>query len=165
VLRLLDSESYRKIEDAPHPEMRVIRPGFTGVRDAAIFIGTEGWVALGYDNVFTNPASLMESVIGPNEIRLPDSALPEIPAGMPKSHQQVATAAHHQNWIQAIRGGKPPVGDIESAVRSDMVCQLSELCVRTGQSLKWDPARETIKGNQAARKMMSRPMRGPWQLA
>jgi hypothetical protein len=77
----------------------------------------------------------------------------------------VATAAHHQNWIRAIRAGTPGVGDIEGAVRSDLVSNLSELCVRTGKSLRWDPRKETITGNHAARKMMARPMRAPWGVA
>jgi hypothetical protein len=84
---------------------------------------------------------------------------------MSKGLQEVATAGHHQNWIQAIRTGKPAVGDIEGAVRSDMVSNLSELCVRTGKSLQWDPRKETITGNDEARKMMARPMRAPWRVA
>ena len=77
----------------------------------------------------------------------------------------MATAGLHQNWIQAIRNGSQPVGDIESAVRSDMISQLVELCVRTGQSLRWNPEKKTIEGNDQARKMMSRSMRGPWKLS
>jgi hypothetical protein len=107
----------------------------------------------------------MDSAIGPNEIHLPDNALPAIPAGMSTGQQQVYTAAHHQDWIKAIRNGTQPVGDIEGAVPSDMVSLVSELCVRTGQSLRWDPKAQTITGIEAARKMMSRPMRGGWKLS
>jgi hypothetical protein len=54
------------------------------------------------------------------------------------------------------------VGDIEGAVRSDLVSLLSELCVRTGQSLRWDPVQQTILDNDMARMMIRRPMRSPW---
>jgi predicted dehydrogenase len=165
VLHLVDSESYRKYEDAPHPEMPWGRPGVTNVHNGAVFIGTEGWVIVSYEKAVTSPSSLMQSTIGPNEIHLPDSSLAAIPEGMSKGHQEVATAAHHQNWMRAIRGGMAPVGDIEGAVRSDLVSNLAELCVRTGKSLRWDPLEETIMGNDEARKMIARPMRAPWRVA
>ena len=164
-MQFCDNETYRKHDDAPHPEMPWGRKGVTNVANGAVFLGTEGWVIVAYEKVVTSPASLMDSSIGPNEIHLPDNALPAIPDGMSKGQQQVYTAAHHQDWIKAIRNGTKPVGDIEGAVRSDMVSQLAELCVRTGQSLRWDPKAHTIVGNEAARKMMSRPLRGGWKLS
>jgi hypothetical protein len=151
--------------DAPHPEMPWGRKGVTNVHNGAVFIGTQGWVMVSYEKVATHPATLMDSAIGPHEVHLPDSALASIPAGMPSGHQEVATAGLHQNWIRAIRNATPTVGGIESAVRSDMISQLAELCVRTGQSLRWNPAKQVIEGNDQARKMMSRSMRGPWKLS
>lgn len=165
VLHFVDNETYRKYNDAPHPEMPWGRRGVTNVHNGAVFIGTEGWVIVSYEKVAANPASLIDSVIGPNEIHLPDTALSSIPAGMPLGHQEVATAGHHQNWIQCIRGGGQPVGEIEGAVSSDLVSLLSELSVRTGASLGWDPVKQTVVGNEAARKMMARPMRAPWKLS
>lgn len=165
VLHFVDNQSYHQYTDAPHPVMPWGRKDVTNVHNGAVFIGTEGWVIVSYEKVVTNPGTLMDSEIGPSEIHLPDAALPSIPAGMAQGHQQVATAGHHQNWIQAIRNGTQPVGDIEGAVHSDMVSLLSELCVRTGQGLTWDPRKRTIVGNEAARKMISRPMRGHWALS
>ncbi len=165
VLHYVDNETYRSYEEAPHPEMPWGRKGVTNVHNGAVFMGTEGWVIVSYEKVVTQPASLMDSEIGPSEIHLPDSSLASVPADMPKGHQQFATGGHHQNWIQGIRTGAKPVGDIEGAARGDLVCQLVELCVRTGQSLTWDPAKQTIAGNDGARKMMARPMRAPWKLA
>jgi hypothetical protein len=165
VLHMVDDGTYRQYEDAPHPEMPWGRKGVTNVHNGAVFIGSEGWVIVSYEKVVTHPPNLMESEIGPNEIHLPDSSLASIPAGMPRGQQQVSTAAHHQNWIHAIRNGTPPVCGIETAVRSDLISQLAELCVRTGASLRWDPKQETIVGNEAARRMIRRPMRKPWQVA
>lgn len=164
-VHFVDATTYRRFEDAPHPEMPWGRRGVTNVHNGAVFIGSEGWVIVSYEKVVTHPDSLMESVIGPNEIHLPDSALPTIPQGMPTGQQQVATAAHHQNWIQAILKGTPTVGDIEGAAASDLISNLSDLCIRTGGSLRWDPRKQTIAGNEAARKLMSRPMRDPWKLS
>jgi hypothetical protein len=162
VLDFMDSRTYRDLTDVPQP---VINPPRPGVPNGAVFIGSEGWVVVSYGNdgkVVTQPASLMESVIGPNEIHIADSALESIPANLPKGFQQTLTAGHHQNWIRAIRTGSPVVDPIESAFRSDMISQLSQLCILTGQPVRWDPKNETIVGNDAAKKLMKRPMRAPW---
>jgi len=165
VLQMVDSDTYKKFTDAPHPEMPFGRPGVTNVHNGAVFMGSEGWAIVSYEKVvFSNPA-VMESVIGPNEVHLPDTALTVIPKGMPRGHQQEATAAHHQNWIRAIRGEVKTVGDIEGAVRSDLVSQLCNLCIRTGQPVRWDPKKQTIVDNDAARKLIQRPMRVPWGVA
>ena len=161
-LDFMDSSTYRDLPDVPHP---VINSPGTTVPNGVVFVGTDGWVVVSYGNdgkVVTQPALLIESVIGPNEIHILDSALETIPANLPKGFQQTLTAGHHQNWIRAIRTGSPVVDPIESAFRSDMISQLSQLCIRTGQPVRWDPKKETIVGNDEARKMIKRPMRAPW---
>jgi hypothetical protein len=162
MLDFMDERTYRDLPDVPHP---VITPPDITVPNGVVFIGTDGWVIVSYGNdgrVVTQPASLIESEIGPNEIHIADSALETIPANLPKGFQQTLTAGHHQNWIRAIRTGGSVVDPIESAFRSDMISQLSQLCIRTGQPLQWDLKKETIVGNDEAQKMMKRPMRAPW---
>jgi hypothetical protein len=168
VLHFLDSHSYHELPDAPHPPM-VWGKTAAGAEDrrmpnGAVFVGTEGWVIVNYGQVLTQPASLMGSVIGPNEIRLHDSALAKLPDTLPKGFQQALTAAHHQDWIRAIRTGAPVADPIESAFRSDMVSQLADLCIRTGQPVRWNPGTETIEGNEMARIMMRKAMRSPWHV-
>lgn len=163
ILRMVDNETYKRYRDAPHPQMPFGRPGVTQVHNGAVFIGSEGWAIVSYEKVVTHPANLMDSEIGASEIKLIDSALSAVPPGMAKGHQQTATAAHHQNWLKAIRGQAKAVGgDIESAVRSDLISNLCELCVRTGAPLGWDPARQRITGNAEAARLAKRPMRAPW---
>ena len=160
VLHFLDNETYKGIADAPHPDLA--RPGVSFVHNAAIFVGTRGWVAIAYERVAAEPASLIGSEIGPQEFHLHASPHSEEQA---PGRMQSGVAAHHQDWIESIRTGKPPVTSIESAVSSDLVSQLSDLCIRTGRSVRWDPEKRTIVGNDAARKMISRPTRKPWTLA
>jgi hypothetical protein len=50
-------------------------------------------------------------------------------------------------------------------VRSDLVSHLCDIAVRTGRTIHWDPVKETITGDEAARKMMFRQMRKPWKLS
>jgi len=165
-LHFMDNNTYHDLPDAPHPQLAFdMNPASAApnkLPNGSVFVGNEGWVIVNYGKVVTHPANLMDSRIGPNETHLPDSALETIPAGLPKGFQQTLTAGHHQNWIRAIRTGSPTVDGIDSAFRSDMISQLSELCIRTGQPVRWDPKKETITGNEAARRMIKRPMRSPW---
>jgi hypothetical protein len=60
-----------------------------------------------------------------------------------------------------VRDLLPP---IEVAVRSDTLCHLSDIAMRLGRKLKWDPAQEEFVGDAEANRMRSRPMRSPWRL-
>jgi hypothetical protein len=168
-MHFMDSGTYHDLPDAPHPPVVWGRAAdgsdVKQMPNGAVFVGTEGWVIVNYGRVITHPASLIGSVIGPNEKRIRDSALEKVPEGLPKGFQQALTAGHHQNWIRAIRNGSPVVDDIESAFRSDMVSQLADICIRTGEPVRWDPLKQTILGNETARAMMRKPMRSPWGVA
>ena len=159
VLRFVDNETYKGITDAPHPPL--FRAGVDFVHNAAIFIGTKGWVAIAYEAVATYPDGLMKAEIGPNEIHLHRSPHSE---EQTPGKMQSGVAAHHQDWIESIRSGKPPITSIESAVHSDLISQLSDLCIRTGKPVRWDPVKRTILGNPEAVKQMSRPARKPWSV-
>jgi len=168
-MHFMDNNTYHSLPGVPHPsEVWGRNPDGSELKvmpNGAVFIGSEGWVIVNYGKVIAHPASLMTSVIGANEKRIPHSALARIPAGLPKGFQQALTAGHHQQWINAIRNGGAPVDGIESAFRSDMVSQLSDLCLRTGAPIRWDPVMETITNNETARAMMRKPMRSPWGVA
>lgn len=162
-LRVVDNVTYQKLTDAPQPmDASFDRTTPTKLQNGAVFIGTEGWLIVGYERNFASKAGLLESEIGPSEKRLPESALASIPAGMISRYQQVATAGHHQNWVKAIKGEAKPVGDLEGAVRSNRISLLCELVLRTGASLRWDNQRMTILDNEEAKRRMKRPMRAPW---
>jgi hypothetical protein len=50
-------------------------------------------------------------------------------------------------------------------VRSDIISHLSDIAVRTGEKIAWDPIRDKlVAGSDKARAMLSRPMRAPWTL-
>jgi hypothetical protein len=160
VIHFSDNETYKNKAGLPHPDLS--RPGVPFVHNAAIFIGTEGWVAVAYEKVAAHPASLLTSEIGPGEIHLhasPQSPLPHAIRTSP------GVRPHHQDWIASILSGKDPVSPMETAVKSDLISQLSDLAIRTGSMVRWDPVKQTITGNEEARRMMSQPMRKPWKLA
>jgi predicted dehydrogenase len=125
----------------------IFRPG----SDRTKFIGDEGWiqVARGRDNTKASDPALLETEIDPDDTQL------------------LVSQAHQANFIEAIKAGDPQaaVSNLKDAVRSDVISQLCDIAVRTGETITWDPAEQKlVQGSDQARAMLSRPMRAPWTL-
>ncbi len=69
---------------------------------------------------------------------------------------------HKQDWFEAIRTGRPPIMDIESAHRAGTLCILGNLSYRLGRTLQWDGANERVIGDEQANRLLSRPHRYPY---
>ena len=54
------------------------------------------------------------------------------------------------------------IDPIDDAVRSDSIGHLSEIAVRTGRKITWDPVKESIIGDSDAERYLSRTMRDPF---
>ncbi|MCK4291656.1 MAG: Gfo/Idh/MocA family oxidoreductase [Planctomycetes bacterium] len=104
------------------------------------------WVYVKRGKLEANPKSVLEEVIGPNEIHLYESR------------------DHRQNFLDCIKSRKEPIAPAEVAHRSISVGLLGEIAMLTEQKLRWDPDKEVFPGNDAANRMLSRPMRSPWHL-
>ena len=116
--------------------------------DLTIFYGTKGRVQVGRGRrtFRTDPPSLATSKIGPDDVHLPVSR-------------------HHQhNLLDAIKTRSQPVSNIVDAVRSDTISHLSDIAIRTGRKIRWDPKTERIIGDEQASRMLGRAMRAPWRL-
>ena len=111
-----------------------------------MFIGTQGWVNVDRSRAYANPPSLLNSVIGPGEIRLYKSR------------------DHRRNFLDCIKTRSEPISPVRAAVRSDTISHLSNIAIRTGRKIKWDPEKEVIIGDETTSRMLSRPMRSPWHL-
>ena len=108
------------------------------------FVGDKGWVSASRGGMDAEPKSLLGVKIRPDEIRL------------------LQDNDHYRNFVSSVRSRKTPVSNIESAVQSDFMSQLSDIAIRTGRKIAWDPVKETIVGDESAARMMRRPMREPW---
>jgi len=113
------------------------------------FQGTDGWVFVKEGHlggrVDSNPKSLLRVPIGPGEVHL-------------------KVSAHHQrNFLDCVKTRAETISPVDVAVRSDALCQLSDIAMRTGRKLKWDPDKEVFIGDAGANAMLKRPMRPPWK--
>lgn len=114
--------------------------------DQTRFVGSEGWVAAARGAIQAEPASLLTAKLRPEDVHL-----------LQDNH-------HHRNFITAVKARTTPVSDVDSAVQSDFISQLSDIAVRSGRKIRWDPARETIVGDESASRLLARAQRAPWHL-
>lgn len=130
------------------------KPGF-GTR----FEGTEGWVEFGYKGVQTSPESLKTSKIGSNEIHLPVSN-PERQEDASRNY----IPDHVRNFVDCVKSRQDPIEPVEVGHRTASLCHLGNIAMKLRRKLQWDPAREQFVNDEEADRMLTRPMRGPWQL-
>ena len=71
---------------------------------------------------------------------------------------------HQLNFIDAIQGKTETVSDLDAAIRSDIICHLSDIAIRTGKEVKWDEKKKTIVGDDQQISMMKRDMRSGYGL-
>jgi hypothetical protein len=116
---------------------------FTTGSDSTRFIGEEGWIQITRRGIDAEPKSLVAGFAPPARF-----------SDMGRNHAR--------NFLDAVRRQVAPESPIETALRSDLISHLSNIAVRTGRKIRWDPAKETIVGDDEAEKMMHRPMRKPW---
>jgi len=114
------------------------------------FEGEDGWVFVKERHLGgtfdAHPKSLLRDPIRPDEVRLPVS-----------NH-------HQKNFLDAVKSRNDPVAPIEVAVRSDTLCQLTDVATRLGRKLRWAPEREIFPDDPGANRWLTRPMRAPWTL-
>ncbi|MBM4020949.1 MAG: Gfo/Idh/MocA family oxidoreductase [Planctomycetes bacterium] len=68
---------------------------------------------------------------------------------------------HKENFYRCIRDGGLPVSDAFSHLITMNSCHLAAIAARLGRTITWDPATETIKGDEQAQSMTARtPRRG-----
>jgi predicted dehydrogenase len=121
-----------------------------GIEMGAKFIGDSGWVHVtrgaikaGSDSLLRDPANK-------------DGAMPiKLPVSLD----------HTRNFVDAVKSGTRAICDIETSVRSDMLCQLASIALKAERKLAWDPRAESFASDEAANALLNqRPFRGDWKL-
>lgn len=110
------------------------------------FEGDRGWVHVDRSRITAEPPSLLAIQFGPSDICLERSS------------------NHSGNFIECVRTRRPPICNVDVGHHTYVVCALSDIAIRLGRKLRWDPQRELFPGDPEATRMLSRPMREPWTL-
>jgi predicted dehydrogenase len=74
-------------------------------------------------------------------------------------------AMNSRNFLDSIRSRKRPLCDVEDGHRVAVACNLANMSLRLGRSIRWDAEREVVIGDKEAAAMCVRPYRSPWDAA
>ena len=67
-----------------------------------------------------------------------------------------------KDFLKAIASRGRPVADIEQGYISTASCILANLALKLGRSLRWDPVKGEVIGDEEANRLLRRPYRAPW---
>ena len=79
-----------------------------------------------------------------------------------ETHVAPAIRGHMKDFLRNIASRGKPVADIEQGYISTTSCILANLSMQLGRSLKWDPVKGKVVGDDAANRLLKRPYRAPW---
>ncbi len=111
------------------------------------FEGSEGWIEADYSSrkLTAHPESILQSEIKDDEIHL-------------------RFKSDKGDFIDAVKTRGQTLEDAEVGHRTTSLCQIGHIAIQIGKSLDWDPQNERFKNNDAANKLLTRPMHAPWNL-
>jgi predicted dehydrogenase len=119
------------------------------------FIGDQGWVRADRSGIWSEPASLVKVNFGPKDVRLHAS---------PDCGDQYSYTSHTADFFRSVRTRQDPVSPVEEGHAASTLGNVSDICLRLGRKLKWDPAQQQFVGDDDANAMLSRPARSPWTI-
>jgi predicted dehydrogenase len=130
---------------------RLAKPIVTQYRERWVdhgttFFGSEGWVSVDRSGVYASDPKLLKIKIGPNDVHL------------------YRSPRQDRNFVDCIKTRAATVNPVESAIRSDSISHLSDVAIRAGRPIRWDPQKEEVIGDEHAMRMLNRPLRAPWRL-
>ena len=128
-------------------ELTITSEGDNGI----LFEGTEGRFFVNRGKITGKPVEDLKS--NP----LPDGAIEAIYGGK-------VSANHTANFIEGMKSRKQPISDVWSHNRMLEICHLSNIAMRLGRELNWDPVKREIIGDTRANSFLSRENRKGFEI-
>jgi predicted dehydrogenase len=128
-------------------ELMITSDGDNGI----LFEGTEGRFFVNRGKITGKPVEELK------EKPLPDGALETVYGGKLLDN-------HTENFTDAIKSRQQPVSDVWSHNRMLEICHLSNIAMRLGRELKWDPVQREISNDAQANSFLARDSRGGFEI-
>jgi len=117
------------------------------------FIGDEGWVHVNRAGIEAGDPKLLQITLKDT-----DDPLHVSPAwGDPYT-------SHTADFFRSMRTRKDPVSPVEQGHYATTLGNVSDIALRLGRKLKWDPKNDQFIGDEQANSMLSRAERSPWTM-
>jgi predicted dehydrogenase len=143
---LADTSVTWKVEYETGDNVRVIFSDETQQPHGCRFTGDKGWVLVHREGIWAEPASLLKTVIAPEE-----------------EHLYISND-HHSNFLECIRSRRDPAASVEIGHASNSLTLVGDMATRLGRELTWDWSAERFVDADDANRMLGRSMRNPWRI-
>ncbi len=128
-------------------EMIITSEGDNGI----LFEGTEGRFFVNRGKVTGKPVEQLK------DKPLPEGAIEAVYGGK-------VSANHTANFIEAMQSRKQPISDVWSHNRMLEICHLSNIAMRLGREINWDPTKREIIGDAEANSFLARENRKGFEI-
>ena len=128
-------------------ELIITSEGDNGI----LFEGTEGRFFVNRGKITGKPVEDLK------EKPLPDGAIEAVYGGK-------VSANHTANFIEGMKARKQPISDVWSHNRMLEICHLSNIAMRLGRALDWDPVKREIIGDARANSFLARENRKGFEI-
>jgi predicted dehydrogenase len=116
-------------------------------RDGILFIGEKG-------KVFVNRGGLHGKAVD----ELKENPLPA------DAWRAYPSTDHMANFFDCVKTRKQPCTPVQVEHRTVTACHLTNLSIRLGRKLAWDPEKQEITGDDEANAWQTRPQREPYRI-
>jgi hypothetical protein len=110
------------------------------------FWGEGGWISVSRGALYASPKELQTARIREDE------------------KPAIRSSSQGKNFVECMKSRQPTINPLESAIRSDTISHMSDIAIRLGRPIRWDPEKERIIGDQDAVKRLDRAMRKTWRM-
>lgn len=113
------------------------------------FEGTDGWIGnRGWRGPLqAEPASILDSVIGPDEV-----------------HLYTCPQGEQRNFLDCVKSRRACYFPPEIGQRCFTIAHIGNIAMKLDKKLKWDPQAERFTNSDEANRMLGRARRSPWHL-
>jgi len=115
--------------------------------DGTTFFGTKGWISLARGKAESNIPELEKKF---REMR-------DEKGNVHSPDKHIA-----QYFVDTVKGNRAETNPLDEAIISDCVSHMSNIAIRTGRKIKWDPVKGEVVGDPEAFKWFVRDMREPY---
>jgi hypothetical protein len=90
----------------------------------------------------------------------------DVPQSLPRfpGADQDNDYAHHQEWIQAIKGNGEALSNFDYAGPMTEAVLLGNVAQRVGKRIRWDPEQMRIRNEKDANQFLNKEYRKGWEL-
>ncbi|MFG0334673.1 MAG: gfo/Idh/MocA family oxidoreductase, partial [Maioricimonas sp. JB049] len=128
-------------------EMIITSEGDNGI----LFEGTKGRFFVNRGKIVGKPVEDLE------DNPLPEGAIEDVYGGP-------VSANHTANFIEGMQSREQPISDVWSHNRMLEICHLSNIAMRLGRELNWDPVKREVIGDEQANSFLAREARKGFEI-